>query len=154
MIMITRLHKDIFSKADFEQISAKISEVEKSTSGEIRLSIRHGRNWNERKLSLHELALGEFHRLCMQNTKERTGVLILLLISEKKFHIVADEGIHNNVKEGTWDEIAKNMSACFKEGSFLKGITEAIDSVGSVLKLHFPKNQLDKNELSNDVSIS
>jgi uncharacterized membrane protein len=145
------LLKKYLSKEDLQTISAKISEVEQRTSGEIRVVLRHKRHWNERKRSLHELAFAEFHRLGMQNTTHRTGVLILLLMSERKFHIIADEGIHTKVEDGAWDRIAASMSAHFKEKNFAKGICHAVEAVGIELGKYFPRGTEDRHELPNDV---
>ena len=145
--------KKYLSETDLAGIAAKIGEAEETTSGEIRISIRHRRHWRERKLSLHELAVREFHRLNMHGTRERNGVLILLLFSERKFHIVADEGVHGKVQDGTWDLIADGMASHFKQGNFCDGICEGISAVGEVLRRHFPPHTGDQNELPNEVSI-
>ena len=143
--------KKYLSDEDLKAVSARIAEAERNTSGEIRVSIRHHRSWGEGKLSLHELTLKEFTRLDMEKTKERTGVLILLLMSERKFQIIADEGIHKKVGQATWDSIAESMSEHFKQGNFSKGIGNAVDAVGAELKKHFPARTDDRDELSNDV---
>jgi uncharacterized membrane protein len=140
-----------FSKEDLQSITRAIAAAERSTGGEIRVVVRHRRHWKERKLSLHELTLGEFHRLGMQNTRERIGVLILLLLSERQFQIIADEGIHRKVGDGTWNEIAAGMTAHFKSGNYLAGILEAVGKVGDVLHEHFPGRHSDGNELPDDV---
>lgn len=143
--------KKILPDDDIRKISAKIAEVENQTSGEIRLSIRHHRDWNERKLSLRDLALKEFTHLGMHDTKDRTGVLILLLMSERKFQIIADEGINAKVADGTWDHVAASMASCFKEGNFGQGICDAVDAVGNELKTYFPRKSDDRDELSNEI---
>jgi len=139
------------TKDELHALSGVITKAEKNTSGEIRVVVRHHRHWKERKLSIHDLALGEFYRLGMEKTRDRTGVLILILFAERKFHIVADEGIHTNVQEGTWDTIAGGMSEHFKKGNFFSGIAEAIRAVGSELAKHYPRKSDDTNELSNEI---
>ncbi len=145
------LLRKYLSEGDIKDITAKIAGVEDQTPGELRVGIRHRRQRREWKLSLHELALNEFTRLGMQRTKNRTGVLILLLLSERKFQIIADEGIHSRVEEGTWDRIAADMTSHFKDGNFRKGICAAIDAVGTELKRHFPRKPDDRNELPNEI---
>lgn len=145
--------KKYLSEADLAGIAAKIGEVEKTTSGEIRVCIRHRRHWRERKMSLHELAVHEFHRLKMHHTKERTGILIMLLFNERKFHIVADEGIHRKVEDGTWDRVAEGIAAHFKKGNFFQGICDGLESVGTVLSRHFPRQKGGENELPNKVEV-
>ena len=141
----------ILSKEDLHAIAAKIAEVEETTSGEIRVVLRHRRHWGERKLTLHELGVTEFHRLGMQNTTDRHGVLIMLLLSERKFQIIADEGIHKKVEDGTWDKIAETISTHFRAGGFLKGLLEAVEDVGEVLSAHFPAGEKGADQLPNDV---
>ena len=143
--------KKYLPKHDLQRIADTIARIESATSGEIRVCVRQKRFLGEGKLSLHDLMLKEFYRLGMDRTKDRTGVLILLLLDEKKFEIIGDEGIDKKIPEGTWDRIAESMSAHFREGKFAEGILHAIDEVGNDLKKHFPRRSDDRNELSNDV---
>lgn len=145
------LGKKYLSEEDLKAVSGAIAAAEQSTCGEIRVVARHKRHWNERKLLLHDLALKEFSRLEMHKTQDRTGVLIFILFSERKFHIVADEGIHTKVQDGTWDGIAAIMSPHFAKGDFRGGIIDAVTSVGKILSNYFPRKPGDTNELSNDV---
>ena len=144
-------HKKYLTKQDLHFLSQEIQKAENNTSGEIRVVFRHDRHWKERKLSLHELSLREFYHLGMDKTRERTGILILILFSERKFQIIADEGIHTRVEEGTWEGIAAKMSMQFKEGHYREGIAESVRVVGNILAKHFPSRGDDKNELSNDI---
>ncbi len=143
--------KKILSKEDLQAISSVIAEIEKKTAGEIRVVLRHHRHLTERRLSLHELAFKEFTRLGMQKTKHRSGILIFLLVSERKFQIIADEGIHKKVEDGTWEGVASAMSSHFRERNFRKGVIEALRSVGDILARHCPPTPGDVNELPNEV---
>lgn len=145
--------KKMFSKEDLAAIAASIKEAEKTTAGEIRVSIRQKRGWRERKLSLEQLARKEFHLLRMTNTKERIGILIFLLMQQRQFFILADEGIHAKVEGGTWDKIAKEMSDHFSRKNFLQGIIHGVQSVGKELARHFPRASGDVNELSDEVRV-
>jgi uncharacterized membrane protein len=143
--------KHILSHDDLELLSRKIADAESRTSGEIRLVLRHRRQWKERGIPLHDLALHEFHRLGMEKTKERTGVLILLLLSERAFQIIADEGIYARVADGTWERIAAAMTAHFRQKNYTKGLSEAVAAVGKELAAHFPRKTDDTDQLPNDV---
>ncbi len=143
--------KKILSKEDLQALAGEIGEIEKKTSGEIRIVLRHRRHFTERKMSLQDLALKEFHKLGMSRTKHKSGVLIFLLVAERKFQIVADEGIHSKVEDGTWDSVAASMSRHFKANSFRKGLSEALQTVGQILVKHVPREGNEGNELSNEV---
>ena len=144
----------ILSDQDMLRIARVIGEQEKTTQGEIRVALRKKRQWGEGKLSLHQLALKEFHRLGMDSTNQRIGVLIFLLLSERKFHIIADEGIDTRVEHGTWDSIADTMGDFFHEGKFCEGICSTVRVVGDILSKHFPAGTENIDELPNNVSVS
>jgi uncharacterized membrane protein len=143
--------KKYLNKAELQSLSTVVAEAERNTSGEICVVLKQHRQWKERKLKLQELAMKEFHFLGMQNTRDRTGVLILLLLSEHKFQIIADEGIHKKVQEGTWQTIADSMTDYFKKGNYFDGIATAVKKVGEELAKHFPRKSDDTNELPNEI---
>ncbi len=147
------LVKKLFTKEDLEVITSAINEVEKSTSGEVRVSIRQKRKWKERKLSIEDIAKAEFQLLGMTKTKERTGVLIFILLEDKKFYIYADEGINAKVEMETWQTIANNMSQHFSQKHFCDGVIYGIKAVGEKLYIHFPRRPDDENELPNEVKV-
>ncbi len=143
----------MFTKEDLASIASAIGEAEKTTAGEIRVSIRQKRKWRERKLTIEEMARQEFHLLGMTKTKHRTGILIFLLLEDKKFFILADDGIHTKVEDGTWNKIANEMSGHFSQKNFRIGIIHGVKSVGKELSKYFPGKSDDANELPNDVHV-
>lgn len=143
----------MFSKEDLSSIVAEIGKVEKTTAGEIRVSIRQRRKWSEKKKSIEEMARREFHNLGMTKTKDRTGVLIYLMLEDKKFYILADEGIHTKVDENTWPSIANAMSSHFSRKNFREGIIHGVQEVGKVLTQHVPRRLDDANELPDTIHI-
>jgi uncharacterized membrane protein len=128
--------------------------VEKETIGEIRVSICKTKPFQDRKLSVFDLAVKNFYELGMDKTKDKTGVLIYLLISDKKFQIIGDKGINQKVSKEFWDILAMKMAEYFKDNKFVEGICHTVKEVGVVLKREFPMKPGDTNELSNEVVIS
>jgi uncharacterized membrane protein len=147
------LVKHMFTKEDLSAIASAIGEAEKTTAGEIRVSIRQKRKRRERKRTVEEMARQEFHVLGMTKTKDRTGILIFLLLEDKKFFVLADDGIHTKVEDGTWDKIANEMSNHFFQKNFRLGIIHGVHSVGVELSKFFPRKSDDTNELPNDVHV-
>lgn len=147
------LVKKLFTKEDLAAIAAAISEAEKTTAGEIRVSIRQQRRWRERKLSIEEMARREFHDLGMTKTKDRTGILIFLLLQDRHFYLLADEGINGKVDEWTWNTIAEEMSSHFSKKKFHQGMIHGVQAVSKVLSQFFPRKANDANELPNDVHV-
>jgi uncharacterized membrane protein len=151
--MKNRLIYNFFSDDDFLRISNQIKKSEQTTSGEIRISIKEKRSFSEFKKEIKDLAEKEFRKLGMQNTRDKTGILLFLLLGERKFYILADEGINKKVELNTWDIIRDEIQEQFRDGKFTYGITHGIERVGKILSEHFPIKSDDKNELSNKVTL-
>lgn len=125
-----------------------IQEAERETSGEIRLQVLHGS-----KLAPLEQAKVEFYRLGMHRTEHRNGILLLLLLKNRQFAILGDEGIHTVIPDGTWDRLRDDAIHRFKQGDFVGGLCHVIAQVGQILKTQFPYNAVtDKNELSDEIA--
>lgn len=143
-----------FNDDDFLRISKKITAEEKNTSGEIRIAIRESRRFSEKKKEIRKIAEEEFFRLKMNETRDKTGILLFILLSEKIFYILADEGINSKVEQNTWDIIRDEMVAEFKLGRYCDGVLYGIEKIGKILSEHFPIKQDDTNELSNKVVLN
>ncbi|NUN70244.1 MAG: TPM domain-containing protein [Bacteroidetes bacterium] len=142
------------SKEDMDRIAERIAAVEKQTIGEIRVSIHKSRSFGERNTSVYDLAVKNFYELGMAQTKDKTGVLIYMLLSDKKFHIIGDEGINKKVSKEFWDILAMKVAEYFRGNKFVEGICFAVDEVGKILIKEFPMKAGDTNELSNEVVVS
>jgi len=142
-----------FTDDDFLRISNKIKEMEKITAGEIRVSIKEKKHILHSRYNIRQIAEKEFAKLKMDKTRDRTGILLLLILNERQFYILADSGINQKVSEDTWDKIKNEIQSEFRKGHFTEGIILGIDKVGRVLSAHFPIKSDDTNELSNEVVI-
>ncbi|MBS3944738.1 MAG: TPM domain-containing protein [Melioribacter sp.] len=151
--MKNRFIYNFFSDDDFLRISNQIKKSEQNTSGEIRISIKEKRSLLEFKKDVRELAEKEFKKLGMTGTRDKTGILLFLLLGERKFYILADEGINSKVDQDTWDKVRDEIQNNFREGKFSGGIIKGIERVGIILSEHFPIRKDDTNELSNKVKL-
>ena len=141
------------SPEDLNKISETISGVEKHTSGELRVCLKNKRGILQGKYTSRELALNEFLRADMDKTRDKTGVLIFILFGERKFEIIADEGINARIPDSTWDSIEHMMTDEFKKENYLGGIVNAVEEIGGILKNEFPPSSDNPDELSNDVIV-
>lgn len=148
------LVKKLFTQEDLAAIGSAIRAAEKTTAGEIRVSVRQKRQWRERKLTIEEMARREFQSLGMTKTRDRTGILIFLLLQERKFFILSDEGIHTKVEVETWTKIAGEISSHFSRSQFRHGVVFGVQAVGEILSKYFPRKSDDTNELPNDVHVN
>ena len=142
-----------FDDDEFLRISTKIKETEKKTAGEICVSVKERRSFQQKKKTLRQLAEDEFYRLGIAKTRDSTGVLFFLILEDRQFYILADKGINEKVSQETWDQIKEEMQGRFLKGEFCKGILFGIEEAGKILSTHFPIKPDDTNELSNRVNI-
>lgn len=132
---------------DEEAIVEAIQRAEKNTSGEIRVHIE-----KETSVATLERAMEVFRSLNMSATKDRNGVLIYVAVDSKKFAIYGDEGINEKVGTDFWNSTKDIMQNHFKKGNNKQAFIDGIKEAGTQLKKHFPFQQDDTDELSNEIS--
>ncbi|WP_373518311.1 TPM domain-containing protein [Pricia sp.] len=139
--------EDFLSKEEEQDIVKAILDAEKNTSGEIRVHIEA-----HTRLEPIERAKEVFQMLKMGNTKAENGVLIYLAVNDRKFAIYGGRGIDKVVPDDFWDSTRDAIQAQFKKNDFKQGIIDGILKAGKELRTHFPWQQGDINELSDEVS--
>jgi len=136
-----------FNSKEKQRLLSAIQHAEKDSSGEIRIHID-----NKCKGDVLDCASYAFSQLKMHETKLRNGVLFYLAIKSKKFAILGDVGINQKVPENFWDKIKEDMREAFLKGDFAGGLEQGILKAGQQLKTHFPYQDDDINELSDEIS--
>ena len=87
-------------------------------------------------------------------TRERTGVLIYASAAERMAELIADQAVHAQAPDGTWDQAMAALTAGLARGAPGAGFADAIGRCGDILARHFPARPTDNpNELSNTVVI-
>ncbi|MFZ0390442.1 MAG: TPM domain-containing protein [Calditrichia bacterium] len=137
-----------FSDVEKQAIVNAIGNAEKATSGEIRLHLEKSGGKD-----IFQKALEVFHKIGMQQTEQRNGVLIFLATADQKFAILGDEGINKTVPENFWEDVVQVMQQKFRQEDFVGGISKGVEMIGEKLKTYFPHQTDDINELSDDISI-
>lgn len=141
------MNPHFFKPHQIKRIVAAIREAELNTSGEIRVHVS-----SQPSKDHLETAVAVFEKLNMSQTKDRNGVLFHLSLADKNFTIIGDVGIDQRTKEDFWDEIKTAVIKKFKKGKFTKGLVLGIHRAGDALKIHFPYQEDDINELPNEIS--
>lgn len=138
---------DVFGSAEELLVEQAIAQAELQTSGEIRVHID-----NRCKEAVLDRAAFLFEELEMHQTEARNGVLIYLALQDKKLAILGDAGINAKVPEDFWNRIKSEMIQACAEGRYVDAIVQAVLSAGEQLKVHFPYQSDDENELPNNIS--
>lgn len=136
----------LFTDKEQENIVNAIAEIERSTSGEIRVAIdKHCTG------DVIDKALEYFYKLGMDKTKLKNGVLIYLAHLDRKFAIIGDKGINEVVPVDFWETTKVAVKAHFASGKIADGLIAGIKLTGEKLASYFPFEQDDINELPNDI---
>ena len=136
-----------FSKEEEQKVIRAIKVAEKNTSGEIRVHIEA--NCLKKPLVA---AVETFHKLGMEKTAARNGVLIFIAPERREFAIIGDKGIDEKVEKGFWNFERDLLRQYFKKGAYCEGTCEVIKQIGEKLKGYFPYTSDDINELPDEIS--
>jgi len=117
------------------------------------------RRWPELKRKLispdelteevREKALVSFVEQGLHETRDKTGILILISLFEHRVQVLADSGINAKVPEHTWDELVEMIIAGLKSDDACSAVCKAVERCGKLLQDHFPIKDDDTNELPN-----
>jgi uncharacterized membrane protein len=138
---------NFFTDDEKKKIAEAIKVAELNTSGEIRVHVE-----GQCKADVLDCAAYWFKKLKMHQTERRNGVLFYLAVNDHKFAIIGDAGINSKVPDNFWELIKEHMKSRFVQGQFADGLTEGILMAGEQLKAHFPYQDNDTNELTDDIS--
>ncbi len=142
--------KSAFPDASLAAIESGVAAQESRHRGELRVAIEGGLPIQAllSGRTAHERALEHFARLRIWDTEDNAGVLIYLLLADRRVEIVADRGIDTRVGDTAWETICGAMQREFAAGRFEPGVLAGLSSVSDLLAQHFPARPGDNpNEL-------
>ena len=129
-----------------ERLQARVQASESRHSGEVVLCVEGAlpnrylwRIGREASLDgvVRERALSWFGKLRVWDTAHNNGVLIYLLLAERRIEVVADRGLSAQVAPEVWQAMVRRMGAAFKQGAFEAGLALAVDEIRALLVQHF-----------------
>lgn len=139
-----------FPRAVLGAIERAIATQEKRHRGELRFAVEGGLPLLPllARITARERAVELFTRMRVWDTEDNAGVLIYLLLADRRVEIVADRGIHAKVGGAAWEAICGNMQREFHAGRFEAGVVLGIEAISDLLAAHFPPHGENPNELA------
>ena len=139
----------VFSQAVLDRIEQAIRAGEATHTGQLRFVVEGALDGAPlfRDQSARARALDVFAHLRIWDTEHNNGVLIYLLLADRKVEIIADRGIDARVGETGWQNICRDLEAEFRRGQFEAGAIKGIEAVSRELAKHFPPQASHRNEL-------
>ena len=113
------------------------------------LLIRFFLNRREVENEVQKGALTAFYAEKLHRTAGENGILLYISVLEQKVWILADAGINRKIEPHTWDALVAELTRGIKAGSRCQALCAAIHRTGEILKVHFPQQKNDQDELHN-----
>ncbi|MBI2732338.1 MAG: TPM domain-containing protein [Aquabacterium sp.] len=123
-----------------KRLEQAVRDSEARHLGELRVCVEAGLDaaalW--RGVSARERAIELFSQLRVWDTEHNNGVLIYLLLAERRIEILADRGLHIRTDSATWQAITEQLAASLQSDQYEAGLAQAIHAVSDLLRQHFP----------------
>jgi uncharacterized membrane protein len=125
------------------RIQTLVGQSEQGHSGEIRVCVEAGlpMSYLLRGGMSRERAVAMFGKLKVWDTEHNNGVLIYLLLADRRIEIVTDRGLNERVSAPQWQAVAQALSKCIQSNQMAQGLELAIESIHQMLMQHFPLTQ-------------
>ena len=98
---------------------------------------------------VEERALVAFIENGLHQTRDGTGILILLSLFEQRVYVLADHGINHAAPAESWDEVVRMVTDGVRQQRACESLCEAITFCGDLLARDFPPRKDDTDELPN-----
>jgi uncharacterized membrane protein len=145
-------------KTALARIEERVRQSERHHAGEICVCVEASlpSSYLWRGASSRDRAITQFGKLRVWDTAGNNGVLIYLLLAERKVEIVADRGLNEHVSAALWQAVLEAMRSDFQAGRFEAGLLKAVDQVDALLRAHCPLTPAQRavNELADTVRLS
>lgn len=133
-------------------VEEAIAASERCHRGEIRFAV-------ESRLGIGALLAGEtareralelFANLGVWDTEENSGILVYVLMAERRVEIVADRG-YGSVPEERWQAVCARMESAFRDGAYRRGALEGVLGCAECAAALYPADGAGPNELPDPV---
>ena len=138
--------KPILTDEEELLLVAAIREQENRTSAEIRVCLTYKLLWRPERY-----AWKVFERACMQATRQRNGVIIVMMPRMKKVIVLGDTGVNALVPPDFWKETVDAMIHELHQSDALSALREGLQRLGDTLARHWPRTPGDVNELPDEL---
>jgi uncharacterized membrane protein len=157
--MLARLLRHLFAPSaatrfpaeSLQRIAATVAAGEARHGGEVCFAVEAALPWRAALAGTDARARAQaaFARLRVWDTAANNGVLLYLLLADRRIEIVADRGLAGLVSDAQWRGVCSLMEERLRAGDAEGAATAGIDAASDLLALHFPRRpgDADENEL-------
>jgi uncharacterized membrane protein len=140
-------------------IQEAVEASERTHRGEIRFAVESRLDaasvWAGE--TARERALEVFANLRVWDTAENSGILVYVLLADRRVEIVADRGYTGGVTDEQWRAICNTIEAAYREERFREGSVEGVHEcarhAARLFPLDGPGDGSSANELADEVVV-
>lgn len=140
VLMTPMTVRKCFNSDVLGSIEASIGAGERGHTGQVRFVVEAELStfalWHD--VSARQRAKELFAKLGIWNTEQNNGVLLYVLLADRKVEIIADRAIDRAVGLPAWDAIVKQIDDHFMRDEFEAGAIAGITQIHAQLRQHFP----------------
>ena len=145
-----------FPAAELARLQQGIAASEREHAGQLRFVVESALDWRDawRGMSARERALEWFGLLRVWDTEDNTGVLVYVLLAERRIEIIADRGIDRRVPPRAWEEICAEVGGAMAKQQRMAGLETGLRRIHALLVEHAPRRDGPGiNELPDEVIV-
>ena len=140
----------MFPEAALARIAEAIARDEARHRGEVCFAAESALDaralW--RNDEARDRALSAFAALNVWDTADNSGILIYVLLADRRIEIVADRGLDGRVTDEQWRGVCLLMEERLRAGDAEDAVLQGVAASGDLLVAHFPRihGREDRNE--------
>ncbi len=123
-----------------ERLEAAVRASEAQHLGELRLCVEASLPWSalRQRQAARQRAIDLFGQLRVWDTAHNNGVLIYMLLADRRIEVLADRGLHAQVPDEVWAQLASDLGEAMAQGQIEAGLNLAVQRVSDLLRQHHP----------------
>jgi uncharacterized membrane protein len=140
-----------FPPASLQRIAAAVAAGEARHRGEVCFAVDAALPWRAvfAGADARGRAQAAFARLRVWDTAANNGVLLYLLLADRRIEVVADRGLAGRVSDEQWRGVCVLMEGRLRAGDAEGAAIAGVEAASDLLARHFPRRpgDADENEL-------
>ena len=140
-----------FPADSLQRIAGAVAAGEARHRGEVCFAVDAALPWRAvlARTDARSRAEAAFARLRVWDTAANNGVLLYLLLADRRIEIVADRGLAGLVSDEQWRGVCVLMEERLRSGDAEGAAIAGIEAASDLLARHFPRRpgDIDENEL-------
>ena len=149
--LFARSARSVYPEASLQRIAAAVHAAEQRHTGEICFAVEASLPPLAvlRGVDAHARALQVFAQLRVWDMQANNGVLVYLLLADRRIEIVADRGLAGLVSAEQWRGACQLMEERLQAGDPEDAALAGVAAISELLAEHFPQQPgaADQNEL-------